>query len=132
MRSMTDFGSSGEEGRDDSSNLIRFSEARQARLDMPVTFHRRELDRILRLYGQMVAAGEWRDYAIDHLKDRAVFSVFRRTSEVPLFQIVKDPKLARKQGAYSVVAATGAILKRGHDLERVLSVFDRKLRLVGT
>lgn len=128
---MTDFGSNGE-GRDDSSNLIRLSEARQARLDLPVTFNRRELDRILRLYGQMVAAGEWRDYAIDHLKERAVFSVFRRTSEVPLFQIVKNPKLARKQGAYSVVAATGAIVKRGHDLDRALAVFDRKLRLVGT
>lgn len=128
---MTDFGSA-EEDRDDSSNLISFSEARRARLNVPVTFHRRELDMILRLYGQMVAAGEWRDYAIDHLKDRAVFSVFRRTSEVPLFQIVKNPKLARKQGAYSVVAASGAILKRGHDLDRVLTVFDRKLRLAGT
>ena len=78
----------------------------------------------------MVAANEWRDYAIDHLSDRAVFSVFRRTSETPLFQIVKNPELSRKQGAFSVVAATGVILKRGHELARVLGVFDRTLRLV--
>ncbi|BCH30023.1 hypothetical protein MesoLjLc_19530 [Mesorhizobium sp. L-8-10] len=97
---------------------------------MPVSFDRRELDQILRLYGRMVAANEWRDYAIDHLSDRAVFSVFRRTSETPLFQIVKDPKLARKQGAYSVVAATGMILRRGHELARVLGIFDKRLRLV--
>lgn len=97
---------------------------------MPVTFDRRELDQILRLYGRMVAANEWRDYAIDHLSDRAVFSVFRRASETPLFQIVKDPRLARKQGAYSVIAATGLILKRGHELARVLGFFDRKLKVV--
>lgn len=97
---------------------------------MPVTFNRRELDQILRLYGRMVAANEWRDYAIDHLSDRAVFSVFRRASETPLFQIVKDPRLARKQGAYSVIAATGSILKRGHELARVLGFFDRKLKVV--
>ena len=72
-----------------------------------VTFSRRELNRILDLYGRKVAAGEWRDYAIDFLKDRAVFSVFRRTSEVPLYRIEKNPKLARRQGAYSVISATG-------------------------
>ena len=98
---MTDHAGNGA-GREDSGRLVSFNEARRARLDLPVTFDRRELDQILRLYGQMVAAGEWRDYAIDHLRDRAVFSVFRRTSEVPLFQIVKMPKLARKQGAYAV------------------------------
>src|SRR5881628_2319513 len=95
-----------------------------------VTFERRELDRILNLYGRMVAAGEWRDYAIDFLKDRAVFSVFRRASEVPIYRIEKDPKLARRQGAYSVITATGLILRRGHQLERVLLVIDRKLALV--
>ena len=95
-----------------------------------VTFNRRELNRILDLYGRMVAAGEWRDYAIDFLKDRAVFSVFRRTSEVPLYRIEKNPKLERRQGAYSVIAATGLILKRGHDLARVLRALDRGLRLV--
>jgi hypothetical protein len=95
-----------------------------------VTFNRLELNRILNLYGRMVAEGEWRDYAIDFLKDRAVFSIFRRASEVPLYRIEKDPKLARKQGAYSVIAASGLILRRGHDLDRVLLVIDRKLALV--
>ena len=95
-----------------------------------VTFSRRELNRILDLYGRKVAAGEWRDYAIDFLKDRAVFSVFRRASEVPIYRIEKDPRLARKQGMYSVISATGLILRRGHELERVLLVIDRKLSLV--
>ncbi|HWK64663.1 MAG TPA: DUF2794 domain-containing protein [Rhizobiaceae bacterium] len=119
----------GTEGGDESAILIPF-QARRERPGMPVTFDRRELDQILRLYGQMVAANEWRDYAIDHLSDRAVFSVFRRASETPLFQIVKDPRLARKQGAYSVIAATGLILKRGHELARVLGFFDKKLKVV--
>ena len=95
-----------------------------------VTFNRLELNRILNLYGRMVAEGEWRDYAIDFLKDRAVFSVFRRASEVPIYRIEKDPRLSRKQGMYSVITATGLILRRGHELERVLLVIDRKLALV--
>jgi hypothetical protein len=95
-----------------------------------VTFNRLELNRILNLYGRMVAAGEWRDYAIDFLKDRAVFSIFRRASEMPLYRIEKDPRLARKQGAYSVVSASGHILRRGHELDRVLLVIDRKLSVV--
>lgn len=95
-----------------------------------VTFSRRELDRILGLYGRMVAAGEWRDYAIDFLKDRAVFSVFRRASEVPLYRIEKDPRLARRQGAYSVISATGHIMRRGHELDRVLRVLDKNLSVV--
>lgn len=95
-----------------------------------VTFNRLELNRILNLYGRMVADGEWRDYAIDFLKDRAVFSIFRRASEVPIYRVVKDPTLARKQGAYSVIAANGQILRRGHELDRVLLVIDRKLELV--
>ena len=128
---MDDRGSGTEDG-DASAILIPLGEARRQRLDLPVSFDRRELDQILRLYGRMVAANEWRDYAIDHLADRAVFSVFRRASEVPLFQIVKDPKLARRQGAFSVVAAGGRILKRGHELARVLGVFDTGLKLVGT
>ena len=95
-----------------------------------VTFNRFELNRILDLYGRMVADGEWRDYAIDFLKDRAVFSVFRRASEVPIYRIEKDPRLARKQGAYSVIAAGGLILRRGHELDRVLLAIDRKLAVV--
>ena len=94
-----------------------------------VTFSRHELDRILNLYGRKVAAGEWRDYAIDFLKDRAVFSVFRRTSEVPIYRIEKNPKLSRRQGAFSVISATGLIVKRGHELDRVLRSID-KLRIV--
>ncbi|WP_127091020.1 DUF2794 domain-containing protein [Aquabacter cavernae] len=95
-----------------------------------VTFDRRELDRILDLYGRMVAAGEWRDYAIDFLKDKAVFSIFRRAMDVPLYRIEKDPRLARKQGAYCVVSQTGLILKRGHELPRVLAVLEKPLRTV--
>ena len=96
-----------------------------------VTFDRRELSELLNLYGRMVAAGEWRDYAIDFLKDQAQFSVYRRSSEVPLYRIVKDPALAKRQGAYSVVAATGLVLKRGAELSRVLRVLDEKLSVVG-
>jgi len=95
-----------------------------------VTFSRRELDRILNLYGRKVAAGEWRDYAIDFLKDRAVFSIFRRTAEIPIYRIEKNPRLARRQGAYSLVSATGLIVRRGHELDRVLRALDRSLRLV--
>ena len=95
-----------------------------------VTFNRLELNRILDLYGRMVADGEWRDYAIDFLRDRAVFSVFRRSSEVPIYRIEKDPRLARKQGMYSVISATGLILRRGHELDRVLLAIDRKPALV--
>jgi Protein of unknown function (DUF2794) len=95
-----------------------------------ISFNRQELTQILNVYGRKVADGEWRDYAIDTLKEKAVFSVFRRSSEVPLYRIEKAPKLARRQGAYSVIAATGLILKRGHDLARVLRALDRGLRLV--
>ena len=95
-----------------------------------VSFNRYELGQILNIYGRMVSSGVWRDYAIDHLNDRAVFSVFRRASEIPLFRIEKNPKLAHKQGAYSVIAASGLIMKRGHELDRVLRVFDKSLKLV--
>jgi len=95
-----------------------------------VSFDRRELNTLLNLYGRRVAEGEWRDYAIDFHKDRAIFSVFRRTSEAPLYRIEKQPRLERKQGAWSVVSAAGLILKRGNDLSRVLAVIDRPLRLI--
>ena len=90
-----------------------------------VSFDRTELQAILNLYGRMVAAGEWRDYAIDFTPDKAVFSIYRRTSEMPLYRIEKDPKLAKKQGAYAVIVSTGLILKRGHELDRVLRVLDK-------
>ena len=90
-----------------------------------VFFERRELERLLRLYGRMVAAGEWRDYGMDSLRDCAVFSVFRRTSEAPLYRIEKRPALARKQGAWAVIARGGLVMKRGHELAQVLKVFDK-------
>ncbi|MCD2469701.1 DUF2794 domain-containing protein [Jiella sp. MQZ9-1] len=110
-----------------SADLLAFPNTQQQ--TSVVSFDRRELSEILKVYGRMVASGEWRDYAIDMLKDRAVFSIFRRSSEMPLYRIVKDPKLSRRQGAYQVVAAGGQVLKRGHDLTAVLRVFDRQIRL---
>lgn len=92
-----------------------------------VAFDRRELNHILNLYGRMVAIGEWRDYALDHQRDRAVFSIFRRTAESPVYRVEKCPKDARRQGAYSVVGMDGRILRRGHDLRTVLRVLERKL-----
>jgi hypothetical protein len=115
---------------DPSENRAAERNAAAVAVQGRVTFDRFELSRILNLYGRMVADGEWRDYAIDFLKDRAVFSVFRRASEVPIYRIEKDPRLARKQGAYSVISATGLILRRGHELDRVLLVIDRKLAVV--
>ena len=96
-----------------------------------VMFDRRELSAILNVYGRKVSAGEWRDYAIGMGSEAAVFAVFRRTAEVPLFRIEKRPKLRQRQGLYAVIAATGHILKRGHDLAQVLRVFEtRKPQLV--
>jgi hypothetical protein len=96
----------------------------------PISFNRQEIKQILNLYGRKVADGEWRDYAIDLERERAVFSIFRRTSEMPLYRIVKQPKLARRQGVWSLVTATGLILKRGHDLANVLKALDRPLKIV--
>jgi Protein of unknown function (DUF2794) len=90
-----------------------------------VFFDRRELNQLLGLYGRMVAAGHWRDYAIDGLKDAAVFSIFRHASETPLYRIEKHPALARRSGAWMVLAHGGLVLKRGHDLAHVLRLFDR-------
>ena len=92
----------------------------------PVFFDRRELDAILRVYGRMVAQGEWRDYAITGLGDAVVFAVYRRTAEAPIYRIEKRPALARRQGQWSILGHGGAILKRGHDLSQVLRLFDRK------
>lgn len=92
-----------------------------------VAFHRSELAVIMPLYGRMVAAGEWRDYGISCLRDLAVFSVFRRTAEHPLYRIEKRPKLRNKQGQYAVVAMDGRILRRGHNLKAVLRILERKL-----
>lgn len=97
-----------------------------------IFFSRPEFDLLLRFYGRMVAGGEWRDYAIDALPDRAIFSVYRRTSEAPLFQIEKRPDDARRQGAFSVRAVDGRILRRGHELDRVLTVLEpKRMKVVG-
>ncbi|MFT4960602.1 MAG: hypothetical protein ACI92Z_001686 [Paracoccaceae bacterium] len=100
---------------------------RKNKIPVQVAFDRRELSDILSIYGRMVVAGEWRDYGISSLSEMAVFSVFRRTSENPLYRIEKRPKLRNRQGQYSVVSIDGQILKRGHDLKTVLRVLERKL-----
>lgn len=92
-----------------------------------VSFHRTELSVIMSLYGRMVAAGEWRDYGISSLRDFAVFSIFKRTAENPIYKIEKRPKLRMKQGQYALVGIDGQILKRGNDLKSVLRVLERKL-----
>lgn len=118
-----------------TASVIQFGGSRPSNPALRLTtFHRTELSLILRFYGRKVAEGEWRDYAIDHQRDQATFSIFRRTAEVPLYRVTKTPALARKQGVYAVVNAGGAVLKRGHDLEKVLRVFEKKrdLRLVGS
>lgn len=95
-----------------------------------VSFDRDELMEIFGLYGRKVGSGEWRDYAIDFTPHKAVFSIYRRACEFALYRIEKTPKNGRKQGAYSVITATGLILKRGHDLGRVISILDRRLKAV--
>ena len=92
-----------------------------------VFFERLELNHLMRFYGRMVAAGEWRDYGFAAMRDVAVFSIFRRTAEVPLYRIEKRPKLRARQGAYAVLGEGGQVLRRGHDLAAVLRFFDRKL-----
>ena len=92
-----------------------------------ISFDRKELAIILSIYGKMVAAGEWRDYGISALSDVAVFSIFRRTAENPLYRIEKRPKLRNKQGEYAVIGMDGQILKRGHDLKKVIHILERKL-----
>ncbi|MGP4805664.1 DUF2794 domain-containing protein [Agrobacterium cavarae] len=114
----------------EGSTVVDLREYKRAKDPLPVAFHRRELDAILRVYGRMVGEGEWRDYAIDHMKEKAVFSVFKRSGEMPLFRIEKNPKLAAKQGAYCVINTDGRILKRGHELPQVLKVFDKALKLI--
>lgn len=105
---------------------VQDSGAAFAPLPGPVFFERKELELILRLYGQKVAAGDWRDYAIDSFSDAVSFNVYRRTSEAPLYRIEKRPALSRKQGAFALFNQAGLILKRGRELAPVLSVLDKK------
>lgn len=99
------------------------------RRDANVSFDRHELRDILNVYGRGVASGAWKDYAIDFTPQKSVFCIFRRASETPLYRVEKDPSLARRQGAYAVINATGFVLKRGHDLVRVLRVLEGKPNL---
>jgi hypothetical protein len=107
------------------SNIIPLASS-TAKQPSQVAFNRRELGLILNVYGQMVSQGDWKDYAMDFLKDKAVFSIYRKASEHPLYAIEKIPALRKKQGQFSVVAPGGLILKRGHDLAAVLRVFDKQ------
>jgi hypothetical protein len=110
-----------------SADVLRFPSTQRK----SVAFDRQELSLILNLYGRYVASGDWKDYAMDFGRERAVFSVFHRAAEQPLYRIVKDPALARKQGQYCVVAQGGLILKRGHELAQVLAVLVKTPRLSG-
>jgi hypothetical protein len=101
-----------------------------ARLPITTRFNRHELQAILNVYGRKVVSGDWRDYAIDFLRDRALFSIYRQHSERPLYVVEKNPKLRDRQGQYLVIAQDGRVLKRGHDLATVLRVLEPKLMLV--
>jgi hypothetical protein len=96
------------------------------RLPEQVSFDRKELGVLLGVYGRMVASGEWRDYGMSFLQELAVFSIFRRSAEHPLYRVEKRPKLRNRQGMYAVVAQNGQILRRGHDLAAVLKVLEKK------
>ncbi len=104
---------------------MAFETSQASPRQVTVFFERRELNRLFSLYGRMVSAGEWRDYAIDGLSESAVFSVFRRASEAPAYRIEKRPALARRQGAWAVLGQGEMVLRRGHDLDQVLRYFER-------
>jgi hypothetical protein len=118
------------EDKESSDGRARLIALAVASRSAPISFNRQELNEILEVYGRKVADGEWRDYAIDQSGERAVFSIFRRTSELPVYRIVKHPRQPRRQEAYSVVAATGLIVKRGGDLAGVLRAIDPHLHVV--
>lgn len=113
-----------------SGQLIDFAQVaapsgpKQSRFIASVTFDRKELTTILNLYGRKVAEGEWRDYALDFLRERALFSIYKRASERPLYVIEKNPKLRNKQGQYMVLSQDGRVLKRGHELATVLRILE--------
>ena len=112
------------------NNVISLQSQKQQKPVELVSFNRREIDTLMQFYSARVGTGEWRDYAMDMLKDRAVFSVFKRASEVPIYTVHKTPKLAKRQGEWSLLNANGLILKRGKDLKQVLKILDKKPRLV--
>tara|TARA_B110000238_G_scaffold22020_1_gene21454 strand:- start:1801 stop:2145 length:345 start_codon:yes stop_codon:yes gene_type:complete len=108
-------------------NVVNIRLESLGKIPEKVAFQRLELAPILVLYGSMVAAGEWRDYGISCLNEVAVFSIFKRTAENPLYRIEKRPKLRNKQGMYAVIGMQGQVLKRGNDLKSVLGVLGRRL-----
>lgn len=114
----------------DNAYQSAYQREQNARKPDKVMWQRKELDVLLSLYGRRVATGEWRDYGIDALKNMAVFSVFKRAHDVPLYRIEKHPSLRHKQGMYAVVNTHGHVLKRGHNLAQVLKVFQRKKETV--
>ena len=93
-----------------------------------ISFTRRELSLILSVYGRKVASGEWKDYAIDCLQDKAIFSVFKNSHEIPTYMIIKDPNLSKLQGSYIIKSSNGHILKRGHDLKNALQILEKAKR----
>jgi len=112
--------------RTKEANLSLVHTTKQKKLVVPaiVSFDRRELAMLLNVYGRKVAKGEWRDYAMDMLRDRALFSIYRRTSERPQFVVEKNPKLRNKQGQYTVTNTEGQVLRRGQELDKVLRVLE--------
>lgn len=112
-------------------DVFPFSPNRSTSRPVPVvSFDRKELALILNVYGRKVSAGEWRDYALDFGRERAMFSIYQRSSERPLFVVEKNPRLARRQGQYMVLGSDGRVLKRGHELSSVLRVLDPQLHVV--
>lgn len=105
-------------------NIVPFPNTRAPE---QVGFERAELQRILDLYGRMVAAGEWRDYAMDFTRDFASFAAFKRTADVPQMRLEKRPALRQRQGIWALFGEHGQILKRGHDLAGVLAPVERRL-----
>lgn len=98
-----------------------------ARAGAQIGFERLELNRILDLYGRMVSAGHWRDYAIDLGRDAAVFSAFRRAAERPEYRIEKRPALRHRQGMWALIGEGGSVLRRGHELGPLLAPVERRL-----
>lgn len=130
-KQLMDHGAAEPKRIDSDNKVIRVDpKALRALKDGPVYFDRRELTMLLDIYGKHVSAGDWRDYAMDFIKDRALFSVYRRNSEQPLYVIEKQPRLRNKQGQYIVTNQAGRVLKRGHDLAQVLKIFEPHLALV--
>lgn len=112
------------------NNVVSIKTSNPVKPVEQVCFNRHDIDILMQFYSKRVGTGEWRDYAMDMLKDQAIFSVFKRASEVPIYTVHKQPKLANKQGEWSIMNANGLVLKRGKDLKQVLKVLDKKPKLV--